>query len=227
MELVAQGAANLVSPLFLGIPATGAIARTATNVRSGGATPIAGMVHAATLLAVLLGLGSQAAKIPMPALAAVLVRVAFTMGEWHLFGRLFRSPKSDVLVLLSTFLLTVFVDLVVAIEVGVVLAALLFMRRMAEISEVGFVSRELSGENGGESLVPTDLPEGVEVFRIAGPFFFGAAERFRDAMRAVARPPAVGLRLPTMAICGSLNAATLPRTYSVAGGSGESRSICG
>jgi SulP family sulfate permease len=192
MELVAQGAANCLSPLFLGIPATGAIARTATNVRSGGTSPVAGMVHAATLLAILLGLGRYAAQIPMPALAAVLVRVSLTMGEWSHFLRLFRAPRSDVLVLLTTFGLTVFVDLVVAIEVGVVLAALLFMRRMAEVSEVGFLGRELGNgdEEAGTSL-PPEVPPDVEVFRIAGPFFFGAAERFRDAMRAVSRPPRV------------------------------------
>ena len=191
-ELVAQGVANVVSPMFLGIPATGAIARTATNVRSGGTSPVAGMVHAAVLLVIMIGAIRYAGLIPMPALAAILILVAFNMGEWHLFKRLFRSPRSDVLVLMSTFGLTVFVDLVVAIEVGVVMAALLFMRRMAEMTEAGFVTRELEDfDDLPPGAAPPEVPPGVEVFRIAGPFFFGAAERFKDSMRVVDRPPRV------------------------------------
>src|SRR5690606_16878436 len=126
-ELVAQGVANIASPLFMGIPATGAIARTATNIKNGGRTPIAGMVHAAVLLLIMLFFGTLAALIPMATLAGILCVVAYGMSEWRIFVKLFRGPKSDVFVLLTTFLLTVLIDLTVAIQVGVVLAAILFM----------------------------------------------------------------------------------------------------
>jgi len=136
-ELMAQGIANIASPLFGGIPATGAIARTATNVRNGGRSPVAGIVHAATLLAILLVAGTWASRIPMATLAGILMVVAYNMSEWKVFVRLLRSPRSDVLVMATTFLLTVLIDLTVALEVGMVLAAVLFMRRMAEISTAG------------------------------------------------------------------------------------------
>jgi SulP family sulfate permease len=194
MELVAQGAANLVSPLFLGIPATGAIARTAANVKNGGTTPISGMVHAVTLLAIMMVFGRWAAMIPMPVLAAILMKVAFDMSEWHLVVRMFRAPRGDLLVLASTLGLTVLVDLVVAIEVGVVLAAFLFMRRMAEVTQVGFVGRALRDdevERAGAEEPADGRPEGVEVFEISGPFFFGAADRFKDEMRNLERAPKV------------------------------------
>jgi SulP family sulfate permease len=140
MELVAQGVANLASPLFGGIPATGAIARTATNVKNGGRTPIAGMVHALTLLAIVLVFGNLAERIPICTLAAILMVVAYNMSEWRMFVRLFRSPRSDVLVLLTTFSLTVFVDLVVALQAGIVLSSFLFMARVANLSQAGFVT---------------------------------------------------------------------------------------
>ena len=142
MELVAQGVANIASPLFGGIPATGAIARTATNVKNGGRTPVAGIVHALTLLLITLFFGRWAALIPMATLAAILVVVAYHMSEWRTFRAELRSPKSDVAVLLATFALTVLVDLTVAIEVGMVLAAFLFMRRMAEVTNVSALTRE-------------------------------------------------------------------------------------
>jgi len=194
MELVAQGVANLASPLFGGIPATGAIARTATNVRSGGRTPIAGMVHAATLLVILLFLGSYAALIPLAALGGILLVVAWNMSEWRVFARLFRSPRSDVLVLLATFGLTVLVDLTVAIQTGMVLAAFLFMRRMAVISEAGAIRAMASEEEGRddpESPRALDVPAGVEIFQIHGALFFGAASKFKDAVRRIERPPRV------------------------------------
>ena len=140
MELIAQGVANIASPIMGGIPATGAIARTATNIKNGGRTPIAGIVHAITLLLILIFFGPWASLIPMAALAGILISVAYNMSEWHLFVKIFRSPKSDIIVLLTTFLLTVFVDLTVAIKFGIVLAALLFMRRMSEATEVGYVT---------------------------------------------------------------------------------------
>ncbi len=193
-ELVAQGVANLITPLFGGIPATGAIARTATNVKNGGRTPVAGMVHAATLLLVLVLLGRWVAVIPMATLAGILLVVAYNMSEWRLFIGLLRGPRSDVMVLLSTFALTVLVDLTVAIQVGVVMAALLFMRRMAEVSEVRAVTGELGqGERQGFEAENPDvvLPPGTEVFEIAGSFFFGAAQRFSEALEEIQRQPRV------------------------------------
>ncbi len=199
MELVAQGVANIVSPLFGGIPATGAIARTATNIKNGGQTPVAGLVHAATLLLVLLFFGKWAALIPMATLAGILVVVAYNMSEWHLFVKMFRSPKSDILVLLTTFLLTVFLDLTVAIQVGVVLASFLFMRRMAEATQVGYVTGMLQEEENPDdplALKLRQIPAGVEVFEVAGPFFFGAADKFKDALTtAKGQPQILILRL--------------------------------
>ncbi len=195
MELVAQGVANLASPLFGGIPATGAIARTATNIKNGGQTPVAGIVHAVTLLLILVFFGKWAALIPMPALAGILIVVAWNMSEGHLFAKLLRGPRSDVLVLLSTFGLTVLVDLTVAIQVGVVLAAFLFMRRMAEATQVGFITSELQGDeedpDDPHSLRTRKVPAGVEVFEINGPFFFGAADKFKKALGDISKPPRV------------------------------------
>src|SRR5439155_3412 len=144
MELVAQGVANIVSPIFGGMPATGAIARTATNVKNGGRTPVAGMTHAVTLLLITLFFGRWVGLVPLATLAAILVVVAFHMSEWRTFGAEFRAPKSDVAVLLTTFLLTVLVDLTVAIEVGMVLAAFLFMRRMAEVTNINVFTHEFT-----------------------------------------------------------------------------------
>lgn len=197
MELVAQGVANLASPLFGGIPATGAIARTATNVKNGGRTPIAGMVHAVVLLCLTLFVGRLAAMIPLAALAAVLVVVAVHMSEWRRFAREFRgAPRSDVAVLLTTFLLTVFVDLTVAIEVGLVLAAFLFMRRMAEVTNVSAITHELHEpvddfERDPNAVMRREIPAGVEVYEITGPFFFGAAATLRDRLGEAATKPRV------------------------------------
>ena len=204
MELIAQGLANLVSPLFMGIPATGAIARTATNIRSGGLTPVAGIIHSLTLLLIMLAFGKWAALIPMPVLAAILLKISWHMGEWPLFGKLLRrSPRGDVLVLLSTFALTVLVDLTVAIEVGVVLAAFLFMHRMAEATEIAeFTGADDEEEEGESAEARPEIPKGVEVFEINGPFFFGAADRFKDTMREIPKPPRVLIlrmrNVPTM-----------------------------
>jgi SulP family sulfate permease len=194
MELVAQGVANLASPLFLGIPATGALARTATNVKNGGRTPIAGIVHALTLLGIVLAAGGLAERIPICALAGILVVVAYNMSEWRMFVRLFRSPRSDVLVLLTTFALTVAIDLVVALQVGIVLASFLFMRRVANLSQAGFITGMLrEGEDPADpgAIARRDVPDGVEVFEVYGSFFFGAATKFRDALRGVERRPRV------------------------------------
>ena len=196
MELVAQGIANIASPLFGGMPATGAIARTATNVKNGGRTPVAGMTHALTLLLITLFFGRWAALIPLATLAAILVVVAFHMSEWRTFASEFRAPKSDIAVLLTTFLLTVLVDLTVAIEVGMVLAAFLFMRRMAEVTNISVLTHEFTDpiddyEHDPNAVRRRAIPEGVQVYEITGPFFFGAAETFKDRVSRIAGKPKV------------------------------------
>ena len=196
MELVAQGVANIASPLFGGMPATGAIARTATNVKNGGRTPVAGITHALTLLLITLFFGRWAGLIPLATLAAILVVVAFHMSEWRTFLSEFRAPKSDVAVLLTTFLLTVLVDLTVAIEVGMVLAAFLFMRRMAEVTNISVLTHELTDpvddfERDPNAVRSRAIPEGVQVYEITGPFFFGAAEMFKDRVGRIAGKPKV------------------------------------
>jgi SulP family sulfate permease len=190
MELVAQGIANVASPMFGGIPATGAIARTATNVKNGGRTPVAGMVHALVLLLVTLLFGKWAQLIPMAALAAVLLMVAYHMSEWRTFIDELRAPRADVAVLLLTFALTVVVDLTVAIEVGMVLSAFLFMQRMAEVTNVSAFKRELKPEIR-DDLPSLEIPEGVQIFEISGAFFFGAVETFKDTLRQVNKRPKV------------------------------------
>lgn len=199
MELVGQGVANIASAMVGGIPATGALARTATNVKSGGRTPVAGMVHALTLLLITLFFGKWAALIPMATLAAILVVVAYNMSEWRVFVAEFRGPRSDLAVLLTTFLLTVLVDLTVAIGVGMVMASFLFMRRMSEVSGVTQVGRDESDETGSDGAPDTrvdSLPDEVQVYAINGPFFFGAADRFKDALAEVgSRPRVLILRL--------------------------------
>lgn len=184
MELVAQGAGNIFSSLFGGIPATGAIARTAANVKNGGRTPIAGMVHAVLLLLILVILMPYAALIPMPTIAAILFVVAYNMSEWREFVQLLKvSPKSDIAVLVTTFVLTVVFDLVVAIEVGVLMAATLFMKRMADVSDVQSW-KYLDDDNGEEDLNDPDsirlrrVPKHTLVYEINGPMFFGAADKF-------------------------------------------------
>jgi SulP family sulfate permease len=196
MELVAQGVANIASPLFGGMPATGAIARTATNVKSGGRTPVAGMAHAVVLLLITLFFGRWAGLVPLATLAAILVVVAFHMSEWRPFAAEFRAPKSDVAVLLTTFLLTVLVDLTVAIEVGMVLAAFLFMRRMAEVTNISVLTHEFRDpgedfETDPNAVRRRAVPDGVEVYEITGPFFFGAAEMFKDQVMRLSRKPKV------------------------------------
>ncbi|MGE3167064.1 MAG: SulP family inorganic anion transporter [Planctomycetota bacterium] len=192
MELVAQGVANIASPVFGGIPATGAVARTATNIKQGGRSPIAGITHAVVLLLIIVLFAKWASLIPICCLSGILMVVAYNMSEWRLFVRLFRSPKEDIGVLVTTFALTVFVDLVVALEVGVVLAAILFMHRMASLSQSEFVTSSLrSDAHEALPVAPHQIPDGVEVFEIFGTFFFGAASKFRDALDRAAKPPRV------------------------------------
>lgn len=193
MELVAQGVANIASPLFGGIPVTGAIARTATNIKSGGRTPVAGITHALVLVCVLLFAGPLVARIPLCALAAVLVIVAYNMSEWRSFLFLLKSPRSDVAVLLATFSLTVLVDLTVAVEVGMVLSAFLFMRRMAEMTTVGAAVADRGDEEAGGAgeQLSGALPEGVEVYRVSGALFFGAADKLGEILSQIQDPPKV------------------------------------
>jgi SulP family sulfate permease len=194
-ELIAQGIANSASALVGGLPATGAIARTATNIRAGGQTPIAGMLHAALILAFMLGLSGLARYVPLPALAGVLVVVAWNMSEHQHFRHTLSAPKGDRAVLLATFLLTVLVDLTVAIEVGMVLAAFVFMFRMADVVEVssGVKLVDDESEEGGSTNADlgqrAHLPKGVEVFQIAGPLFFGASNRLDNLLDQFFHPP--------------------------------------
>ena len=208
MELVAQGVANIASPIFGGIPATGAIARTATNIRNGGRTPVAGMVHAVFVLLVTLFLGRYAALIPMATLGAILALVSYHMSEWRTFRRELRSPPGDVILLLTTFSLTVLVDLTVAVQVGLVLAAFIFMKRMSEVTGVTAFSEEFQDDEDPEAEVARArgralvVPKGVQVYDINGPFFFGAAASFKDAMATTGRSPRVLIvrmrRVPTI-----------------------------
>ncbi|HEY4648334.1 MAG TPA: SulP family inorganic anion transporter [Gemmatimonadales bacterium] len=195
MELVAQGIANVVAPLFGGIPATGAIARTATNVKSGGRTPVAGIVHAVTLLVITLFFGRLAALIPLATLAAIVAWVAYRMADWPVFRSELTAPRSDALVMVTTFLLTVLVDLTTGIGVGMVLASFLFMKRMAEVTNVRVVSDEFQeprpGADQSGAIYRRRVPKGVEVYEINGPFFFGAAEKFKDTLSEVSRKPLV------------------------------------
>ena len=184
MELVAQGAGNVVSALFGGIPATGAIARTAANIKSGGRTPVAGMVHSVTLLLILVVLMPYAAWIPMPAIAAILFMVAYNMSGWREFVSLCKtSPKSDILVLVTTFVLTVVFDLVVAIEVGVVMAALLFLMRMSNVTEVKswkYLGEDINEHDDPDSIRLKVVPKNTVVYEIIGPMFFAAADKFME-----------------------------------------------
>jgi SulP family sulfate permease len=174
------------------MPATGAIARTMTNIRNGGRTPVAGIVHAATLLLITLVFAKWAALIPLACLAAILSMIAFHMFEWRSFVSMLRSQRGEMLVMVTTFLLTVIIDLTVAIEVGMVLAAFLFMKRMSEVTNVAVFRREISEDDELTVATPrTDIPKGVEVYEINGPFFFGAVYKFKEAMNIVEKAPRV------------------------------------
>jgi len=194
MELVAQGVANVTAPLFGGIPATGAIARTATNIKSGGRTPFAGIIHAVTLLLILFFFSKLAVMIPIAALAVILIVVAINMSEYNIFLKLLKSPRSDVIVLTTTFLLTVFVGLTAAIQAGLIMAALLFMKRMEQVSGAQIISSEEEEEARDISLTETNIPPlspGIEIFEINGPFFFGASQKFNETLKTIALTPKV------------------------------------
>ena len=198
MELVGQGAGNIASAIFGGIPATGAIARTATNIKSGGKTPVAAIIHAVFLLLVLLLIGKWAAMIPMATLAAVLIVVAYNMSEWREFKHLLKSERGDIAVLLATFLLTVFIELTVAIQVGILLAAFLFLQKMSKETHVDVITDTLEEDEEFRSrdMSKIDIPKRVEVFEVYGSLFFGAVSQFKESIRIVTtRPKVIILRM--------------------------------
>lgn len=192
-ELFGQGVANLLSPMFGGIPATGAIARTATNIRNGAVSPISGLVHAVVLLLIMLVLGKYAEMIPMAALAAVLFQVAFNMCGYRAVIKMFKLPKSDVTVMLVAFFLTVIIDLTVAIEVGVLLAAVLFIKRMSDVAEVEAVTSALKedDEEASRNELSRQVPKGVIVYELAGSLFFGAVDKFKETLNRISEKPKI------------------------------------
>lgn len=215
MELVAQGAGNVVSALFGGIPATGAIARTAANVKNGGRSPIAGMVHSVTLLVVLVVLMPYAAWIPMPAIAAILFQVAYNMSGWREFVKLVKtSPKSDIAVLVTTFVLTVIFDLVVAIEVGIVMAALLFLKRMSDVTEIKsweYLGDTVDEENDPDKISLRKVPKHTLVYEINGPMFFAAADKFMQ----ISTDPAINVVILRMRSVPAMDVSALHTLQSI------------
>ncbi len=217
-ELIAQGAANIIVPLFGGIPVTGAIARTMTNINNGGKTPVAGIIHAIVLLLILLFLGPLTKHIPMACLAGVLVIVSYNMSQWRTFKSLMKNPKSDVSVLLVTFFLTVIFDLTIAIEIGLLIAMFMFMKRVAETTHVSVTTDEIDLSDEGEIYHEEEklnLPKGVEVYEIDGPFFFGVANKFDDIMNRMGDKPNIRIirmrRVPFMDSTGLHNLESLIR----------------
>ena len=216
-ELIGQGIANVCTPLFGGIPATGAIARTMTNINNGGRTPVSGIIHAVVLLLIFLVLMPLAAYIPMACLAGVLIIVSYNMSGWRTFRALMKNPKSDITVLIITFLLTVIFDLTIAIEVGLVIACLLFMRRMAETTQVKLIADEIDPAEEIDVQLHEEehliIPQGVEVYEINGPYFFGIANKFEDLMAGMANHPKVRIirmrRVPFIDSTGIHNLQTL------------------
>jgi sulfate permease, SulP family len=199
VELMAQGIANIVSPLFGGLPATGAIARTATNVRAGAKTPVAGMIHALTLLAIVLFAAPLVKNVPLAALAAILVMVAYNMGEWHEMPEILKLTPADITVWILTLTLTVVADLTFAVEVGMVLAALTYIRKVSRTTTVARVTRGYVEDSRMHILQGKDIPEYVAVFRVHGPFLFGSTDKFAEILDGLAQlPPIVVLRLRNM-----------------------------
>lgn len=190
-ELMAQGVANIIVPFFGGIPTTGAIARTMTNINNGGRSPVAGVIHAFVLLLILLFLGPLTKYIPMACLAGVLVVVSYNMSEWRQFKALLKMPKSDVSVLLITFFLTVFFDLTIAIEVGLIMAVILFIKRIMETSSVSVIEEEMKANEYSETDEKLSIPAGVAVYEVNGPFFFGVANKFEEQMDLLGEHPRV------------------------------------
>ena len=228
VELVAQGVANIASPLFGGLPATGAIARTATNIRAGARSPVSGMVHALTLLAVLLFAAPLARFIPLAALAAILAVVCYNMGEWHEIPEILKLPRLEVGVWLTTLLLTVFADLTVAVEAGMVLAALIFIRKVTATTTVTRVTDEDIEEGRLHVLQGRQMPGYVAVFRIHGPFLFGSTEKLDALFEQIGRlPPVVIVRLRNMTALDSTGIQALERLADAVHASGRSLIFCG
>jgi SulP family sulfate permease len=228
VELFAQGVANIASPLFGGLPATGAIARTAINIRSGAKTPVAGMIHAVTLLAILLLAAPLAGHIPLAVLAAILVVVAYNMGEWRAIPEILKLSKGDIAVWLITFSLTVFADLTVAVEAGMILAALLYIRKVTVTTTVARVTPEYVRQGFPHSLQTNELPEGVAVYRIHGPFLFGATDKLsviEDEFEGL--PPVVVLRLRNMTAIDATGLHALERLADRLRESGRHLVVCG
>jgi SulP family sulfate permease len=228
VELMAQGVANILSPLFGGLPATGAIARTATSIRCGAQTPVAGIVHALTVLGVLLFAAPLARFIPLSALAAILAVVCYKMGEWHEIPQILRLSKLEVGVWLSTLLLTVFADLTVAVESGMILAALVFIRKVTLTTTVTRVTEDDLEEGRMHVLQGKDIPSYVAIFRIHGPFLFGATEKIDEVRRQLpSLPPIVILRLRNMTAVDSTGLQALERLALEVRGSGRTLVLCG
>jgi len=228
VELVAQGIANIASPVFGGLPATGAIARTATNIRSGARTPVAGMVHAVTLLIVLLVAAPLASYIPMAVLGAILLVVSYNMGEWHDIPKLLRLTKTDISVWLVTFSLTVFADLTVAVEVGMILAALLFIRRVAATTTVSEVTPDYVESGRVHILQDKIIPSYVSVFRIHGPLLFGVTDKVsRIVDRIPSLPPVVVVRLRNMTAIDATGLQALEKLGEALHASGRTLVLCG
>jgi len=228
VELFAQGVANMVSPLFGGLPATGAIARTTINIRSGARTPVAGMIHALTLLAIVILAAPMAGHIPLAVLAAILVMVAWNMGEWREILEILKLSKGDIAVWLITFALTVFADLTVAVEAGMILAALLYIRKVTVTTTVSRVTPEYVRQGFPHSLQTNDLPEGVAVYRIHGPFLFGATDKLSVIEEEIdALPPVVMLRLRNMTAIDATGLHALEKLADRLHRSGRHLVICG
>ncbi len=228
VELVAQGVANVVSPLFGGLPATGAIARTATNIRTGARTPVAGMIHAVTLLVVLV-VGAPLAKfIPMPALAGILMVVSYTMGEWHQIPEIWKLTKAEISVWLVTLALTVLADLTVAVEAGMILAVLLFIRNVTATTTVARVTDGDVKDGYAHILQDKDIPDYVAIFRIQGPFLFGATEKVREIEERIdTLPPVVILRLRHMTALDATGLLALEQLAAKLRESGRTLIVCG
>ncbi|HJR61233.1 MAG TPA: SulP family inorganic anion transporter [Vicinamibacterales bacterium] len=228
MELVGQGVANIVSPIFGGLPATGAIARTATNIRAGARTPVAGMIHAIVLLIILVAAAPLAQYIPMALLAAILFIVAYNMGEWHEIPQLLKLTKTDISVWLVTFALTVFADLTLAVEVGMILAALLYIRRVSSTTTVSMVTSEYIESGRAHSLQDKNIPSYVAIFRIHGPLLFGVTDKVNYITDHVERlPPIVIVRLRNMTAIDATGLKALEEVADRLHASGRTLLLCG
>jgi SulP family sulfate permease len=228
VELMAQGVANIVSPLFGGLPATGAIARTATNVRAGAKTPVAGMIHALTLLVIVLFAAPLVKNVPLAALAAILMVVAYNMGEWQEIPEILKLSAADIAVWLLTLTLTVITDLTFAVEVGMVLAALMFIRKVSRTTTVTRVTRDYVEDGRVHILQGKDIPEYATVFRIHGPFLFGTTDKFTDILDSLQTlPPIVILRLRNMTAIDATGLGAIENLADQLHESGRSLLLCG